>query len=100
MNDNEAREREIATEVQALYERVTNSRCQIDIFARILPDRLELEFVDEYEKPHISFDLLSELSEHFSTRLIDVRDGLVSPGCETCDYGSSYGVIVSLRAWS
>jgi hypothetical protein len=42
-----------------------------------------------YSHPPINFGLLKELSDQYGTDDIDVDQGS-SPGCDTCDYGSSY----------
>lgn len=55
-------------------------------------DELTFEATEMYEAPPITFAMLKEFSETFGTDFIDVRKGSTnSSGCETCDYGSSYG---------
>lgn len=51
---------------------------------------IELDFSKMYDAPPLSFKMLKALSEHFGTDKIDVDD-YSNGGCETCDYGSSYG---------
>ena len=43
-----------------------------------------------YGAPTLSFGKLKKLSDLFGTDKIDV-DNYGEKGCETCDYGSSYG---------
>lgn len=57
----------------------------------------EVEFWEMYERPQITFDKLKQISEAFSTDLIDLSDGRSYGGCDTCDYGSSYGVTITVR---
>lgn len=56
----------------------------------------KVEFYKMYDKPKITFDKLSEISKKFGTKLIDISDGRSNDGCETCDYGSSYGVLLTI----
>lgn len=37
----------------------------------------------------VSFDLLSQISEVLGTKDISIQDEWYTPGCDTCDYGSS-----------
>lgn len=55
----------------------------------------ELKFACMYEPPTINFESLMKLSELFGTRDIDV-DEFSKRGCETCDWGSSYGHTIQI----
>lgn len=44
-----------------------------------------------YEKPGLQFSQLQAISEFFDTYDIGTVDEFSYGGCETCDYGSSYG---------
>ena len=59
-------------------------------------NNIEFEWSEMYEAPQISFAMLTELSEFFGTKEIDVDNSINSPGCETCDYGSSYGHVITV----
>ena len=50
----------------------------------------EITYGFMYESPNLSFAILMKLSELFGTEEIDVDD-FAYKGCDTCDYGSSYG---------
>lgn len=50
-----------------------------------------------YSAPGLNFALLSDLSEFFGTRNINDDDRFGHGGCDTCDYGSSYGLELSVR---
>jgi hypothetical protein len=56
----------------------------------------ELLYACEYESPELSFKHLENLSKTFGTTNIDV-DNYTQSGCDTCDYGSSYGNTIQLR---
>lgn len=47
-----------------------------------------------YDYFDVQFDHLAHLSELFGTRTINIGDKSAYPGCETCDFGSSYQVII------
>lgn len=53
---------------------------------------------DLYKPKGSTLDALVRLSETFGTDVIDVRDGWSVAGCETCDYGSSYGTVLVITA--
>ena len=50
-----------------------------------------------YEAPGLSFKHLMALSEFFDTKNINDDDRFSYGGCETCDYGSSYGFTLTIR---
>jgi hypothetical protein len=55
-----------------------------------------IEWGSMYEAPHLSFDKLKALSKLFGTEKIDV-DGYAKKGCESCDWGSNYGHIITIE---
>lgn len=50
-----------------------------------------------YEAPELSFAKLAALSEFFETKNINDDERFSGSGCETCDYGSSYGFELVVR---
>ena len=50
-----------------------------------------------YEAPGLSFSHLKRLSEFFDTDNINDDERFSNGGCETCDYGSSYGFVLTVR---
>lgn len=58
---------------------------------QIYSNRIDITLSSEYEPPGLTFKQLLELSKFFNTDKIDDADHFSNPGCETCDYGSSYG---------
>jgi hypothetical protein len=59
-------------------------------------DELGLRLADMYGSPNLTAAQLMELVELFGTKDIDV-DGYSQSGCETCDWGSSYGHDIIIR---
>ena len=51
----------------------------------------------ELYKPNGSMlDAVVRLSDTFGTDKVDVENGESNSGCETCDYGSSYGTVLTI----
>lgn len=50
-----------------------------------------------YEVPSPTFDLLMQLAKFFVTKNINDDKSFANCGCETCDYGSSYGYTLTIR---
>lgn len=50
-----------------------------------------------YEAPSPTLDVLMQLAEFFGTKNINDDDRFANGGCETCDYGSSYGYTLTVR---
>ena len=50
-----------------------------------------------YEAPGRSLKQLILLSEFFGTTEIEEADNFSLPGCESCDYGSRYGVTLEIK---
>lgn len=61
------------------------------------PSLWELSLTAEYSRPSISFNKLLAVSKFFGTNDINVRSGESRAGCDTCDHGSSYETIISVR---
>lgn len=81
---------EIETKVKQLWSCVEN----IDI--RIYVDKVYIELSNMYQPPGLSFAQLKALSEFFDTEKIDDTDRFSQEGCETCDFGSSYGFTLKI----
>lgn len=60
-------------------------------------ETLVVEYEAMYSRPTITFAFLESLSDAFKTKYINLENGHSLSGCETCDYGSSYGVIITLK---
>lgn len=57
---------------------------------------LEVRLSQEYEYPEVNFKFLKQLSEIVgSDEINDERFGMA--GCESCDYGSSYEVVLTVK---
>lgn len=56
---------------------------------------IEIDISNSYTAPKITLSVLFFLSEVFGTKDIDVDDYAHS-GCETCDWGSSYGHTIQI----
>lgn len=61
------------------------------------PGLVEIKFEKMYEAPPFSVELLKFVSDYFGTDIID-RDDFAEGGCESCDYGSSYGFTLVIKA--
>ncbi len=59
-------------------------------------DGYEISYGAMYEAPPLNFNTLKELSDLFGTTHIDVND-YANSGCESCDWGSSYGHEIQIR---
>jgi len=70
------------------------------------PDKIEIartgktvriKLSSMYEAPGLSFAQLKALSAFFETDNLDDDDRFSYSGCETCDYGSSYGFTLRIE---
>ncbi len=50
-----------------------------------------------YESPSLNLSHMMELAEFFGTKNINDDYRFANQGCETCDYGSSYGFTLTIR---
>lgn len=53
--------------------------------------RVDIVCSREYSAPKLTFKHLNELARFFDTMNIETDSEFVKGGCETCDFGSSYG---------
>lgn len=63
---------------------------------RIDDDRMRIVVSRQYKHYPLTFDVMKRLSELLRTDHLDF-DNEYSPGCDTCDYGSSCSIIVAAR---
>lgn len=59
-------------------------------------DAFMLTISCQYKPMPVNYDSLKKLSEFFGTDKIDIYGEESHPGCETCDLGSSYTVVLSI----
>lgn len=62
----------------------------------ISKDRYDITIERSYNPPGLSLKQLMALSEFFQTTNIN-DDAFNYSGCDTCDYGSSYGFTLTVR---
>lgn len=64
---------------------------------REMRNGFEIDYGRMYDSPNLNFAKLKALGELFGTEEINV-DNYSESGCETCDYGSSYGHTIQITA--
>ena len=65
---------------------------------RRIEDGIEIDCSSMYGAPKITLEMLTKLAEYFGTTKIDVDNSTINEqGCETCDYGSSYGHTIQIK---
>lgn len=69
----------------------------LDVSVSFSKDCTAITLSKMYSAPGLNFEALMALSEFFGTKNINDDDRFYSGGCETCDYGSSYGFTLSIR---
>jgi hypothetical protein len=57
----------------------------------------DLELSNMYEAPGLRLQDLIELVDFFGTKNIESAGNFSHGGCETCDFGSSYGFTLQVR---
>lgn len=62
-----------------------------------LENIVEIKLECMYEAPCLNLEVLRQLADFFETDNINDDDKFSYGGCETCDYGSSYGYTLSIR---
>lgn len=68
-----------------------------EVKVTVYPERVDIKLDMMYESPRLNLQLLMELAEFFGTKNINDDDRFSYNGCETCDYGSSYGFTLTVR---
>lgn len=58
---------------------------------------VEVKVTWMYDAPDFTEEIRNEMVEFFGTQNIVHYDDISNSGCETCDYGSSYGYV--FRIW-
>lgn len=73
--------------------KVEQPKIKIDIGS----DEIRITIQAMYDSPSITLGHLMALAEFFETKNINDDDRFSWSGCETCDYGSSYGFTLTVR---
>ena len=60
-------------------------------------DHLLVEVTCMYYSPDVSYDQIAEIAKQLNFSKFEKYDEISRGGCDTCDYGSSYGY--ALRFW-
>lgn len=58
---------------------------------------VRLTLTSMYDAPPYNYEIASQLAEFFGTTDINNADHIDAPGCDTCDYGSSYGFTLVIQ---
>lgn len=61
------------------------------------PDLVRVKVSAEYDPPVMNTRILFPLCEFFDTKIINDVDRWSQGGCETCDWGSSYGFELEIK---
>lgn len=61
-------------------------------------DHLLVEVTCMYSSPDVSYDQIAEIAKQLNFSKFEKYNEISNSGCETCDYGSSYGY--ALRFWN
>lgn len=77
-----------AIEEHFKQEGLWNGPDSVDV--RIYDDNAYVTLSRMYGYVEFGFEFLEMLSKEFDTKKINVGDRESSPGCDTCDWGSSY----------
>ena len=84
---------EIAQDIEALVKKAAEEHhyfSKLEIKVTRNGADFEIQVQDMYSPPPFNSGLVFDLVEYFGTKLIDSSRFDIG-GCETCDYGSSYG---------
>ena len=58
---------------------------------------VQIKIWDEYESPSLNLEKLMALADFFGTKNINDDERFAERGCDTCDYGSEYGFVLTVR---
>lgn len=61
------------------------------------PQLVEIEIRCMYEAQSPNYGVLKQIAEFFETENVNDDDAFSDSGCESCDYGSSYGYTLRVR---
>jgi len=95
---------EITDKVQAVFDAEHAKHCYAGWKSRgcievkeNTSERVRVTISCMYEAPSPTLDVLMQLAAFFGTKNINDDNRFASIGCETCDYGSSYGYTLIVR---
>ena len=68
-----------------------------EVVVSVDDDEVRIKMSSMYQAASLSFAHLKKLSNFFGTDNINDEDKFAREGCETCDYGSSYGFTLVIK---
>lgn len=83
--------KDVVDKIQAIWPNVETRKVEK------IKDGWDVEIANMYEAPGLELSQLIELAEFFGTKNIESAGNFSNGGCETCDYGSSYGFTLQIR---
>jgi hypothetical protein len=88
-------EKEIVEFAEQLWEKPF-SNFEVEVVERN-KNGVKMRVSSQYNPPDLAFEQLMRLADFFGTKAINDDDRFGIEGCETCDYGSSYGFTLTIK---
>lgn len=93
-------EAEIKSKIVEIFAKAEAANSDVDapdtITVMTYPNLIRIELSSMYEPPSMNFGIVKGISEYFETENIN-SDQFSWGGCETCDFGSSYGYTLTIE---
>lgn len=77
-------------EREKIYIRPISETLEFEV-SNVGDNDLSFEWAESYSAPDLSFKLMQEIVNFFDADDLKTEQDISYRGCETCDYGSSYG---------
>lgn len=88
---------EIINKVQEIWHEIPDFAYDPKITVTQTDSYVRIKLEAMYSQPGLSFAHMKRLADYFGTDNINDDDRFSEDGCETCDYGSSYGFTLTIR---
>src|SRR5271167_2225068 len=85
-------EKEILKELEQIYKEDCSSWVDIEFKVNKYSDKeIHITVSQMYHAPGLSFERICRLAKFFDTLMVETDSEFAFDGCESCNYGSSYG---------
>jgi len=89
---------EIQKKMEEIFNENNYEKLKIEVsYSKYDANEYRIKLSKMYSAPGLSFAKLHQVALYFDTMNVETESEFANGGCDTCDYGSSYGFTLCVR---
>lgn len=94
---NQPSNEEIETEMKRIWGNAEYDERLDNVKVERSKKHVDIQLSSMYHKPGLTFSQIEQIAAFFNTKNVETESEFSYSGCESCDYGSSYGFVLRVR---